>query len=268
MRFSRRTVIAAIELMEGEIRGHADLTRCLLKWDSLLNDMCDAGLMKDRYNPLIKFIDGQPAYKVDGDKLLWDEVVETAVALIFKDNSAPWGEPDPPKPTVSALLRALDVDGFTVSEGELRRSLPEIVDLPEAEDEIQSLLKKHGFSLATGHLKQAFANHTAGQWAAANSQIRSFIDSLLDEVCERLDPTAAALGSGQVRRSKLAASGFLIRNLNEWDDNGLGYVNGLVKRLHPHGSHPGLSDQDDSTFRLHTVLLAARLFLRRYDALP
>jgi hypothetical protein len=53
--------------------------------------------------------------------------------------------------------------------------------------------------------------------------------------------------------------------LNEWDDNGLGFVNGLVKRLHPHGSHPGLSDQDDSTFRLHTVLLTARLFLVRFD---
>jgi integrase len=46
---------------------------------------------------------------------------------------------------------------------------------------------------------------------------------------------------------------------------GGGFVNGLAKRLHPQGSHPGLSDQEDSTFRLHTVLLTARLLLERFD---
>lgn len=71
--------------------------------------------------------------------------------------------------------------------------------------------------------------------------------------------------SGNQRRARLAALGFLSRDLNEWSDNGLGYLNGLIKRLHPHGSHPGLSDADDCTFRLHSVLLAARLFLVRFD---
>jgi hypothetical protein len=96
-------------------------------------------------------------------------------------------------------------------------------------------------------------------------QFRSFLDGLLDEIAERIDPAATNLPSGQARRTKLAASGFLSRPLNEWDDNGHGFINGLVKRLHPHGSHPGLSDQDDSTFRLHTVLLTARLLLVRFD---
>jgi hypothetical protein len=55
------------------------------------------------------------------------------------------------------------------------------------------------------------------------------------------------------------------RELNEWDDNGLGFINGLMKRLHPKGSHPGLPDEEDSTFRLHIVLLTARLLLTRFD---
>jgi hypothetical protein len=37
----------------------------------------------------------------------------------------------------------------------------------------------------------------------------------------------------------------------------------FFRRLHPAGSHPGLSDEDDSTFRLHLVLLVARNLLRR-----
>jgi hypothetical protein len=34
-------------------------------------------------------------------------------------------------------------------------------------------------------------------------------------------------------------------------------------RLHTEGSHPGLSDEDHSTFRLRVVLVMARTFLRR-----
>jgi hypothetical protein len=263
MRFSRRTVIAAIEIMEGKIRTHSNLTRCLLKWGPLVNTACDGGSLDDRFNHLITFFDEQPCYRIDGGNLLGEEIVEKAVSLLPPEDQEP---SEPPPAGIASFLRALDLDGFSVAAGVLHRTLPGIVDLPKAEDEIRHLLNRHNLTVAKGHLDQAFAAHTDGLWAAANSQIRSFLDGLLDEIAERVDPTAASLPSGQQRRSKLAANGFLIRGLNEWDDNGLGFVNGLVKRLHPHGSHPGLSDQDDSTFRLHTVLLTARLFLARFDA--
>ena len=42
-----------------------------------------------------------------------------------------------------------------------------------------------------------------------------------------------------------------------------GPANTSYRRLHSAGAHPGLSDQDDSTFRLHLVLLVARMLLRR-----
>jgi len=38
------------------------------------------------------------------------------------------------------------------------------------------------------------------------------------------------------------------------------------RRLHHHGAHPSLSDENDSTFRLHLVLLVARLLLRAAKA--
>jgi hypothetical protein len=255
MRFSRRTVIAAVEVMEGAIQTHAQLTRYFLKWGSVLAARCDDGRLADRFNHLIKFFDDQPDRRLEDGNLLGDEIVETAVSLL----------PPISIETSAVFLRALDRDGFTVTDGVLRRTLPAILKLPEAEDEIVSLLNKHHFSVAKGHLDQAFAAHTDGLWASANSQIRSFLDGLLDEIAERIDPSVATMSSGQPRRTKLAAHGFLSRALNEWDDHGLGFVNGLVKRLHPQGAHPGLSDQDDSTFRLHTVLLTARLLLVRFD---
>jgi hypothetical protein len=58
---------------------------------------------------------------------------------------------------------------------------------------------------------------------------------------------------------------FLSRDLNEWSDDGKNFINGVFKRLHPQGSHPGLSDEEDYTFRLHLVLLIPRLLLRRLN---
>jgi hypothetical protein len=137
--------------------------------------------------------------------------------------------------------------------------------LAEAESDLLRLLVRHGFGIAKGHLEQAFDNHARGQWAPANASLRGFLDGLLDAIAEKIHPSAARLDSGQPRRTKFAARGFFIRELNEWDDDGKGFINGLTKRLHPHGSHPGLSDQDDSTFRLHIVLITARLLLVRFD---
>lgn len=269
MRFSRRTVIAAIEMM-GSFK-HAELTRFLLKLGpDLARKVGDTGYIADRLNKLIVLALDElpPNYPVESGEVLQDVLVENAVDLLpgFGYGSEyPGEETSYLPPRAAEFLRGLERDGFTVSGGALRRTLPAALKLPEAEDEIARLLAKYGFSVAKGHLDQAFIAHAAGLWASANSQIRSFLEGLLDVIAERVDRSAATLPSGQPRRTKLAASGFLSRPLHEWDDNGLGFINGLIKRLHPHGAHPGLSDHDDSTFRLHTVLLTARLLLVRFD---
>ncbi len=220
----------------------------------------------NRLNNLIGIIDQSPEQLLDSGELLRDVIVETAVSFLpLTEPEYDWQEPPSLRPTEATFLRALELDGFTVSDGALRRALPVDVELPTAQSEIDRLLEKHGLATAKGHLKQALDAHTRGNWAAANSQIRTFLDALLDEIAIKIDPTAAALGTGQPRRTKLASKGFLSRDLNEWDDKGLGFVNGLAKRLHPQGSHPGLSDDEDSTFRLHVVLLTARLLLTRFD---
>jgi hypothetical protein len=260
-RFSRRTVVAAVEVLEDRVKTHADLTRRLLKWNPELAKWCDGGSLPDRFNHLIKFFDERPHFRLEEGNLLADELVELAASMLGQSFSAT-------SPQVDAFRRALDLDGFIVTDGVLRRTLPATLKLPEAADETSRLLTKHRFAIAQGHLKQAYDNHADGNWASANAQIRNFLDGLLDEIAVRIDPSSASLSSGQPRRTRLAMHGFLSRDLNEWDDKGLGFINGLMKRLHPQGSHPGLSDQDDCTFRLHTVLLTARLLLVRFDARP
>lgn len=166
------------------------------------------------------------------------------------------------------FVRALERDGYAIENQQLRRTLPPALNLPAADDEVHVLLNRHNLTTPKGHLDQAIDNHARGNWASANGQLRTFYQSLFDEIALLIDPQNAPQTS-EARRQHLAnlTPPFLSRDLNEWSDDGKNFVNGLWKRLHPLGSHPGLSDNEDCTFRLHLVLLAARLFLRRLDAI-
>ena len=168
----------------------------------------------------------------------------------------------------SVLQRALARDGYTLNkDGLLIRDLPPIADLPEANDELFSLLDELSFPVAKGHLDQAIKTHAAGQWASANAQLRTFLEEVFNEISKRLD---AEQGDKQLtshqRRSRLAqiVPPFLEKSLGEWDDNSVDLVHGLFRRLNPEGSHPGLSDDEDCTFRLHMILIIGRHYLRRY----
>ena len=265
LRFSRKTVIAAVEVMEGALQGHADLTREFLKFGDELNAKCNPGSLKDRFNHLIKFYIADPEGTTDDGQLLQDAIVERAASLLpLTDDFA-----EAPNYTdkQQAFLRALSLDGFTVNERVIHAALPEVIGLPQAQNDVFRLLLAHGFNTPKGHLDQALENHATGNWAAANSQLRSFFEGLLDEIAIKLDSTAEFLATSENRRAKLARDGFIYVDFNEWHDRGKGFIQGLWNRLHPSGSHPGLSDEDDSTFRLHIVLLTTRLLLVRFDKL-
>ena len=61
-------------------------------------------------------------------------------------------------------------------------------DLPACDDEIQQLLKQFGFAVPLGHLDQAIDAHFRSDWAAANSQIRSFLEGLVSDIAHRIEP--------------------------------------------------------------------------------
>lgn len=265
LRFSRQTRIAAIELLEHSLRGHSETSRQFLKLGSELAHRCEDGSVADRFNKLIKYLDEDETRRTDSEEFVQDAIVELAVSHL---PTSEWEQPPEYTERQTTFLRALDLDGFTVVDRALRRTLPAELGLPEARDEVSRLLAKHGFATPKEHLDQALDAHGRGQWAAANSQIRSFYEGLLDEIAERLDPTVASLPGGESRRAKLGQLGFLDPRLNEWSQDGKNFTSGLMKRLHSSGSHPGLSDQEDSTFRRHVVLITAKLLLSRLDGWP
>jgi hypothetical protein len=266
--YSRRCLIAALELLEAKWT-HAMFTAFLdVAGPHIYSQVRgETTNLRNRMSDLKRLIDQHPDLAVDGEPLV-SLIVQRAAGLLPAETDHPWSRPAEPTAAEATFIRALEMDGFTVSGGMLRRSLPADLGLPTAESDLVRLLSKFGLETAKGHLEQAMDAHARANWAGANGQIRTFLDALLDGIAEQIAPETRNLPTGQPRRAKLASLGFLSVPLNEWGDDGKGFINGLVKRLHPEGPHPGLSDEDDSTFRLHMVLLTTTLLMRRFERGP
>ncbi len=260
MPFPRPVIFEACAFLGVTIQYHGDLEDMLLRWELDELEARPAGGIQQRCREVFRFLRDNPEVRHDG-RLISDLLVEEVTRRVVRRHGA-HGD---------AIVHELARAGYLLNEdGTLRRTLPEAVNLPAADDEVHVLLNKHNLATPLGHLDQAINAHTRGEWAAANGQGRSFLESLLDETAYLLSPNATrGQNQGEARRQLLAnlADPFLSRNLNEWSDDGKSFVHGVFRRLHPQGAHPGLSDEEDSTFRLHLVLLASRLFLRRLDAL-
>jgi hypothetical protein len=261
--FTRPTLIAAVELLEqhSQARFNQVVLRLGLEDDISSNTSISVAKKCD----LLGRITVQRAETVldtlDGRMTLGEAIVRQAALL---------AQPDATHPLQLAFARGLARDAFVLvwdedgRSGSIRAALPEEIQLPETDDEVHRLLKFFGFVTPLGHLDQAIEAHTRGDWAACNGQLRTFLESLFDDIARSVcSQDAAKRFTAENRRALLAEIGFLSINRNEWTQDGKNYLNGLFKMLHTEGSHPGLSDEDHSTFRLHIVLVTARTFMRR-----
>lgn len=264
MPFTRPTLIAAVELLDGHSQAHFDQMVLRLALENEIPSDSALSVTK-KCNLLGKVVvqkPGEVRETTDGSMTLAEAVVREAVRLAKDDYSK--------RPTQTAFERGLARDGYVLSWDKygknptLRTALPDALDLPSSDDEVHQLLKAFKFNTPLGHLAQAIEAHTRGDWAAANGQLRTFLESLFDDIASNVRPEEVAQRpTSENRRALLGEIGFLATDRNEWTHDGKNYINGLFKMLHTEGSHPGLSDEDHSTFRLHLVLITARTFLRR-----
>lgn len=201
------------------------------------------------------------------------EIVEDAIECINNGTS---------EKLILKLKNSLYYDGFslTVEEVEddhgnlhknysLRRTLPNIngIDFNKINDELTDLLKKHNMQIQLGHLNQAIENFDACNWAASNAQIRTFFESSLSHISVALGCDISETDYNKRNYLGRLENPFLLDSLNEWkaSSHKPQFVQGLMARLHPEGSHSGLSNEDDCFFRLQITMIAARLFLKRFD---
>lgn len=279
--FNRMTIVAAAEVIS-DSHTHNDIDILEVQWG--IEDRGGGGSKSARIVSLSKAaIDGGPSvYTESGLISLERALIEKALAMwsVVKTSTS-WQK----------LKAGLRFDGFEVNEPQdddtagwmtpsssapatLVRMLPSDVpelDMREAENEVVQLLKKHKLAIAEGHLSRAVSAFQRGEWSGANGELRNFLESYLNEMALKLgcDPTFDSkqkrdfLGSG-------VTPPFLLSDYNEWSagEQKSPFVQGLMSRMHPHGGHPGLSEEEDATFRIQINLVTARLFLRRLDRRP
>ncbi len=248
--YSRKTVLAAIDLLEDA--GHARITRFLLEHG--LENAIGGGSMRDRASTLAHHLIQDPDRVNEDGENLTDAVVEELVNGALRRFVRYGNQFDHDEFTrvYPALSHALARDGFTVEQGQLRRTLPVELDMPRTDDEVHSLLETRHFDVPLEHLNQSIAAHARADWAAANAQFRTFIESLFNSIAQNLAvhlrlPVPALGNASRVWLAQLNPP-FFLPELNEWTGQGTGFVEGFFRRLHPQGAHPGLSDEEDSTF--------------------
>lgn len=262
--FSRPTVVAATELLEQhtQARFNQMVVRIGLENDVLQDTSVSVGKKAAVLGKLVVARADLVVQTLDGPVSLAEAVVREAAQL---------AQPASTDAIHTDFLRGLARDGFVLmpvaSSGQrasIRSALPGEIQLTATDDEVHHLLKQFGFATPLGHLDQAIDAHTRGDWAACNGQLRAFMEGLFDDIAGHIDSAQASqLPTAENRRAMLGSEGFFDAGSNEWSGDGKNYVNGLFKMLHTQGAHPGLSDQDHSTFRLHVVLVTAGMYLRR-----
>lgn len=278
--FNRMTIVAAAEVVS-EFHSHGDLSVLEVQWG--IDGRCSSSGKSARVADLSRIaVNENPHVLTAGGRMtLSRALIELAIdAPNQTRESGCWRR----------FVAGLRFVGFEIDEQRqethsdessglptekqlrtLRRMLPTDapqLDFREAESEVARLLDHHGLATARGHLAQAVSAFQRGEWSSANGELRNFFESYLNEIALAFGYSGS--GESKEKRDYLGHGiqpAFLLADYNEWNSNSQKpqYVQGLMSRMHPHGGHPGLSEEEDATFRLQITLVTARLFLRRYD---
>lgn len=277
--FNRMTIVAAAEVIS-DFNSHGDMEVMEVQWGIANRRKFSGKSARVAYWARVACDEEIKVLTEDGQVNLSRAMVEIAIAApLHNRRSSAWEK----------LVAGLRFDGFeirmqetpvdpeeywhtgrTITTGELVRMLPSDVpelDFREAENEVTLLLDRHGFNVARGHLNQAISAFSRGEWSSANGELRNFYESYLNEIATSLGYTGS--DDSKAKRDYLGEvqPPFLLSEYNEWHANNQRpqYVQGLISRMHPHGGHAGLSEEEDAAFRLQITLVTARLLLRRYD---
>jgi len=128
---------------------HDAIDRFVLEHNAL-EGYVGPGTTRDRANSIARFLFQYAELEEEGRNLT-DVIVEEFVAEAMQ-NCTRYGQFDYGKfsERYAKLNHALQRDGFTVEEGKLRRTLPEALNLPQADDEVHVLLKRYEFDVPLG----------------------------------------------------------------------------------------------------------------------
>jgi hypothetical protein len=75
---------------------------------------------------------------------------------------------------------------IVIGNGDLIRTFDTDIDYETNETLLGELLTRYSFDIAKGHYNQANNAFNRGDWAACNSQLRSYVEELFNALAEKL----------------------------------------------------------------------------------
>jgi hypothetical protein len=155
---------------------------------------------------------------------------------------------------LQALIRNLELDGYAFRDGRLLPATPTPIALQEVISDVERDLDAAGYDVALKHYQQAVDNYVKGNWEAANSQVRSFLEDLFIGLCQRH------------RNEVPGDAGAALQHLyhTEWLDRGeYNHYRAFWNDIQDNGPHRGLSSEGEGLFRLHYATAVARYLLSK-----
>lgn len=176
------------------------------------------------------------------------------VTQVLRDGSRP-NSFHGPTTWYDEVRAAVAADGWEYDVDQ-RRLVPTVpgVDAVEYTDAVDGALTGRGWATAAGHYRQALNAFGRGNWASANAQLRSALEEAL--------PLAASVVAGN-RPNEVQAALDMLRAAGQLVDGEYSYAKGLWQLCQSQGSHPGLSDEEESRFRVVSVTAYLRFLLDR-----
>jgi hypothetical protein len=243
MRFSRRTLDALAQLLSA-INTHTTIESLAYRLGLERSATGDNKL--GRCLSLVKTVEGE-CIKAGDDKRLVDLMKGTL------DELTEWQIQN--LDVVSGLSASLKMDGFEFVNGGLIPTSPEPVALAPQISILEQQLVNSGLDIAANHYGQACENLVSGNFEAANSQIRSYLESLFIKCCEKC--AGKSFGDPNASIQHLKDGNFL--DPSEWN-----MLRGFWSMCNTNGPHAGQSNSEESIFRISVATAIGRYMLHRF----
>lgn len=238
MSFSNKTIAELCRALGAVVKSHAEMDLLFLEQDLSSQDC--AGGLQPRSNALVN-----AARRLDSPD---EDRVLTALAQYALEHGQPDFAP------IERLVRALKADGLEWRDDVLVPTTPEPAALAAELSALEQDLQERDLNVAATHYRQAHESFVAGNWEAANSQTRSFMENLLIELGRRR--TSNARSNAEAALQDLRTAGF-------FDDAEWQMLKGFWQSIQDNGPHHGLSHEQEALFRLHVATSVARYAIHK-----
>jgi hypothetical protein len=240
MSYSNQTVAHLCRALYPAVNSHDNLDLLFLETDVPNGDRQP---MQARCNALVTTLRGRDT---DGTSL-------TPVVKYVLDRRGLAGQ------LAERLLQSLRIDGFEWLDGKLVPTTPEPASLEPELSLLEMDLQELNLGVAARHYRQAHENFVNSNWAAANGQLRSFMEDFLIELGKiktkhnRTDPNAAIQD---------------LRHQKFFDEQEFQMLKAFWQGIQDGGPHRGLSDGQEGLFRLHMATSIARYVIHKVRSIP